>query len=873
MAEFNGIIGTITVDKNMLSVDNQHAGGMFSANLIYNVKFVDDFWDGFEVLEWYAANSYAEKTELCIYDSSAKTLTIPYGRFTKDGNLYISFRGIKNNIKYASNLLILLVGQNINIEDNDVVDDPSWLDKVSKIIDEVFKNKYDPQYQELYDKVDEQIDVNATLLTKANEQQHQIDNAIDAMGDYDVVSEDPTQIRFKKGNGQYGDTVHLGDGLASKAMVNAGYYTHKGVSYSGPASNYGIDIAKIEGAYKQTETNGFQLFAADELPSLIEKGGAKVVRNDDGSFTFSGSGVMSESLNLVAFFNREETLGILKEGKIYLADTPSELNQYVEVSLIGKNNKILLNLRTDDDSLTGTITNEMLKDESLALKFCVGLDEGKTITPGTIKPMLYQDGDGTFEKFSNGEFAPTPDAPIEPKFVKISNFYTSGINLFNFSESNIIKKSSNLVLKWNGNLLTYYMNNTASGSISFKLNLLPGTYYMNVAFSDSTQFKKGDIVVLNKGSQSGLVELTDEIDTITLNFANTQIEKTVSDLMLIFGDTEEPYTPFVGSSSIPTSLELQALPDGTADIWQDGNITRNIAKVIFDGSKGENWGISSLTNTYLCNISLPRSAKMGTSVLCDKFIYNESNDDSEHIRLTQSANPKAALWIDKKRLSSGDVSGLKSWLSTNPITVWYVLDEPITVPLEIPTLTSYCPFTNAWCDSEVEPRLIEWHVNIYAGGKQIEYYEDIISKEKAYPTDFEKGDCVTFGNTSHYTVLETLGAPRVYTSNKGLRILATLDDIIEIARISINQDLEYKQEDEGNINLIFEKSYPAGFSSDNCMLVGVSEFDVQEGKRKEATFTTVELDAKQVVRIFYNTTISSSKTIQLDVVLMKLPAL
>lgn len=759
MAEFNGIIGTITVDKNMLSVDNQHAGGMFSANLIYNVKFVDDFWDGFEVLEWYAANSYAEKTELCIYDSSAKTLTIPYGRFTKDGNLYISFRGIKNNIKYASNLLILLVGQNINIEDNDVVDDPSWLDKVSQIIDEVFKTKYDPQYQELYDKVDEQIDINATLLTKANEQQQQIDNAIDVMGDYDIVSEDPTQIRFKKGNGQYGETVHLGDGLASKAMVNAGYYSHKGVSYSGPASNYGIDIAKIEGAYKQTETNGFQLFAADELPSLIEKGGAKVVRNDDGSFTFSGSGVMSESLNLVAFFNREEMLGILKEGKIYLADTPSELNQYVEVSLIGTNNKILLNLRTDDDSLTGTITNEMLKDESLALKFCVGLDKGKTITPGTIKPMLYQDGDGTFEKFSNGEFAPTPDAPIEPKFVKISNFYT------NSTEGN----------------------------------------------------------------------LTDPTSTASL------------------------------------SLELRALPDGTADVWQDGNITRNIAKVTFDGSIDEQWESYNVFdyNGYDIKVSNMRTG-VRQKFLCNIYKANGLNDDGVWFGVNSNFVyfPKAVADTGAQTLEEW-----RTYLSQHPITIYYALATPTTEPLAIPMLTSYYPFTNAWCDSEVEPRLIEWHVNIYAGGKQIEYYEDIISKEKAYPTNFEKGDCVTFGNTSHYTVLETLGAPRVYTSNKGLRILATLDDIIEIARISINQDLEYKQENEGNINLVFEKSYPVGFSSDNCMVVGVSEFDVQEGKRKEATFTTVELDAKQVVRIFYNTTISSSKTIQLDVVLMKLPDL
>src|SRR5699024_9876008 len=99
-----------------------------------------------------------------------------------------------------------------------------------------------------------QISANKELLDKTQEQQNQIDNAIDIMGDYEIVQEDPVQIRFKKGNGEFGDTVNLGDNLSSKSMVNAGYDTYSGNSYSGSASDYGIEIGKASGAYEQDGT-------------------------------------------------------------------------------------------------------------------------------------------------------------------------------------------------------------------------------------------------------------------------------------------------------------------------------------------------------------------------------------------------------------------------------------------------------------------------------------------------------------------------------------------------------------------------------------------------------------------------------------------
>ena len=83
MAEFEKVIGTITVNKNILQVDNQFAGNMFSSDLTYNVNFTDDFWTGFDILEWYAASSVVGETVVCEYDSANEKLKIPYGAYIK----------------------------------------------------------------------------------------------------------------------------------------------------------------------------------------------------------------------------------------------------------------------------------------------------------------------------------------------------------------------------------------------------------------------------------------------------------------------------------------------------------------------------------------------------------------------------------------------------------------------------------------------------------------------------------------------------------------------------------------------------------------------------------------------------------------------
>ena len=151
--------------------------------------------------------------------------------------------------------------------------------------------------------------------------------------------------------------------------------------------------------------HGKQLFDASKLPTK-SAGGATVTNNGDGSFTISGSGKLTNHFQLHYQYTHEETIKILKAGDLHViqqvATTP-----YFEITLRSDlGNKYIRNGTTQ-------LTDELLNHAStyLDLIFYAEANDKTIIKPGTIKPMLYQDGDGTWEPFTSLQSLsiPTPN--------------------------------------------------------------------------------------------------------------------------------------------------------------------------------------------------------------------------------------------------------------------------------------------------------------------------------------------------------------------------------------------------------------------------------------------------------------------------------
>lgn len=598
-----------------------------------------------------------------------------------------------------------------------------WHILVKNYMDSLFENDFGDRFDEIGTNLEELAAEVQTQQEKITSQQTQIDNAIENMGDYEIVQEDPVQIRFKKGDGTFGETVDLGDGLASKAMVNAGYYTYKGISYGGSASNNGIDVAEIDGAYSQETTNGFQLFDASKLPTKTQ-GGAKVTNNGDGSFTISGSENLTDFFSIVYQYSHEETLKLLKVGDINLVNgnstTPFALVQLVKAD--GASTWFVLN----KDIAKATITQEMLNDERCVLQIYIFGEKNSAIQAGTIKPMLYQDGDGTFESFTGGVASPNPEYPQEPNFVGDYNegtqkydidFMTSGKNLFDYTKS-----TESCYLNADGTLAT-----TASYKTSDFIPVIGGkTYCISKRGTVISKFYNSSKEVLNDNwatstDAATTIIIPDEVSYFRFSYCiNGDYKVDEATLQLELGSVETSYEPFTGfeTTTVQLNQPLRELPNGVKDTIENGVVTRRVGEITFDGSEAWNRNNVGDPNNWLYYLIMSHGKADG---LCNSLMHEPFNIINKGADLASVgfnlAHYEKNIFINvgyymEQAGLTNTVADLKTWLQSNPITVWYELATPTTEQITLPTLPSWYPYTDAWVGTELQPSFVEWHIKI-----------------------------------------------------------------------------------------------------------------------------------------------------------------
>lgn len=751
------IFSTITQNNLNLTADTTEIPAQYSNNIQF--KFIQDN----ERFSGYIPTIY-----IGVYDSAmieCSDVINAGGAVVVDGDGVFA---ISNEIMYRNGFLavgVTLTNNDENVSLKPVIyriqasigglsplppDEGEWQQVVKAFVETLFNNWSAENLDPIKAQLEELISTAQTQQEKITSQQTQIDNAIGNMGDYEIVQEDPVQIRFKKGDGTFGETVDLGDGLASKAMVNAGYYTYKGISYDGSASNNGIDVAEIDGAYSQETTNGFQLFDASKLPTKSQ-GGATVTNNDDGSFTISGSGNLTSNYsNSIVLYSNEEAVKLFKQGTIYLK-TEKATTPYFQLSFDGEGSFSLTN--NGNSESVGTINQEMLEDVNFRVRLIVYGGSGSTITPATIKPMLYQDGDGTFEPFTGGVASPNPEYPQEPKFVGDYNedtqkydidFMTSGKNLFNINGNVNVdgyskeQKTTNTV---ENGVLTCNVNSARNHGVGQRLYGLKGkTISVSAKLKSLGEATIGNIYIYESSGAYKAVSNATALDTVfAINNYTCKTDDIVVafagtggtgvqfyDIMVNYGAKFVDYEPFTGfeTTTVELNQPLRELPNGVKDTVENGIVTRRVGEIIFDGSEMWYKNSGSNSNNWMYYVTIAHIRAKG---LCDSLPHNEIdviNSDGSGINrvgfnFTQYEKVmylNVGYYMEQAGLTN-TVDNLKTWLQSNPITVWYELATPTTEQITLPTLPSWYPYTDAWVGTELQPSFVEWHIKI-AGANQ-----------------------------------------------------------------------------------------------------------------------------------------------------------
>lgn len=721
------IFSTITQNNLNLTADTTEIPAQYSNNIQF--KFIQDN----ERFSGYIPTIY-----IGVYDSAmieCSDVINAGGAVVVDGDGVFA---ISNEIMYRNGFLVVgvtLTNNDENVSLKPVIyriqasvgglsplppDEGEWQQVVKAFVETLFNNWSAENLDPIKAQLEELISTAQTQQEKITSQQTQIDNAIGNMGDYEIVQEDPVQIRFKKGDGTFGETVDLGDGLASKAMVNAGYYTYKGISYGGSASNNGIDVAEIDGAYSQETTNGFQLFDASKLPTKTLNG-VTMTNHGDGTFSFNGSSNSQIGFNFEYLYTHEQSVELLKVGALKISQFVS-FQPYVFASYY-LNDLYKGEINSEIDG-TLNITQEMLNDPTFKIKIGFYVRTGLTASSATIKPMLYQDGDGTFEPFTGGIASPNPEYPQEPKFVGDYNegtqkydidFMTSGKNLFDYTKS-----TESCYLNADGTLAT-----TASYKTSDFIPVIGGkTYCISKRGTVRSKFYNSSKEVLNDNwatstDAATTIIIPDEVSYFRFSYCiNGDYKVDEATLQLELGSVETSYEPFTGfeTTTVQLNQPLRELPNGGKDTIENGVVTRRVGEITFDGSSDESWNFDTTYKYAAIDINGVTGYNIGVkNILCDKLYVLNSNgsisDSTNVIRYGSSNNNNKVLYVRIDDTITS-VSEFKTWLQSNPITVWYELATPTTEQITLPTLPSWYPYTDAWVGTELQPSFVEWHIKI-----------------------------------------------------------------------------------------------------------------------------------------------------------------
>ena len=240
-------------------------------------------------------------------------------------------------------------------------------------------------------------------------------------------------------------------GIASDNGIDIGYIEGRSIQNGSPTMNNPVAIKSFGDEAVNFYTHGFQLYDASAV-NTVTIGGATVTNNGDGSFTVSGSGTLTQEFAYYKTYTHEETVKLLSVGEIKFAAVeeevyPKALAQFVQNGI----NKFALRAETVETS--AMITQEMLDDPTSRLTIGFYGYNGETeIKRGTVKPMLYQHGEGIWEPFTSlGEEQVPFSAPLRSLPNGVCDTYRNGV---------VIRRVGCKVLngseEWSANGNSYY---------------------------------------------------------------------------------------------------------------------------------------------------------------------------------------------------------------------------------------------------------------------------------------------------------------------------------------------------------------------------------------------------------------------------------
>lgn len=472
---------------------------------------------------------------------------------------------------------------------------------------------------------------------------------------------------------------------------------------------------KLYGKTEQVQTKGCQLFDASKIPTK-SAGGATVTNNGDGSFTISGSGNLTSGFDsFYQLTDREEIKRMFKVGKIYLKNNGVTFPYFHAYFQSTDGSRALTIIDGKEHDLTEDILNN-----TAIVGFSVYANSGATITIGTIRPMLYQDGDGTWEPYTGGKPSPSMEYKQDPE----SSGDGGNIGLEVFGK-NLCPISSMTDRKDNASggiyltdmpicekytlscNVTKYQDDTRTNTrITIVLRYSDGTNkeFRSSIDTDNSErdgVKRFKTVTATLDKHKKLIGIT--IRTLDHSIYKGTLHAIAENIQMECGSGATDFVPYQDLRSTPLSTPngLPGIPVDSGGNYTDSNgqqwicdemdfgrgkYVQRIKKVVFNGS--EDWNLQSISqkgfaNFYVRNLS---GIRANSNVLSNQF-RNQTTLISETTE--EGIANLTTLYVRIDKTKADNANKFKEILKTNNLEICYQLATPIETDIPEETMTAY----------------------------------------------------------------------------------------------------------------------------------------------------------------------------------------
>ena len=593
----------------------------------------------------------------------------------------------------------------------------------------------------------EEKDIIAQLLQIVDDKSKEAVQAVTAEGTKQIkavqaaaqeIAADREQIKTNKAD--------IADLMQTKAgaIINSARGERIAVGDSAEAFFEGL---KLFGKSEQVQTKGYQLFDASEVKPA-SMGGATVTANSDGSYTVSGTGRLTKDFWIGGGYSHDEVMKLFKVGKLTVSAKATMPRVYFSLSgSKGKHFEIYA-------GETVNITKEMLEDTNLSAGFGIYGSTSKEIIPGTVKPMVYQDGDGTWEPYTGGKPSPSMGYKQDPESSGDDGNIGIGVcsaNLYSEGNMSIDDVKYTDFISWTGKSEMFVSFYAKTNSVDGALNITIDYYDANKAklggngwsYKCGNTFAKYSVSFTGEGAAG----TGKNVDLRVVRFfkARFRIGNSATTHIdykdIVISDSEG--VEFTGYQppqilSLSTPNGLPGLPvdsggnytDSNGQQWvcdemdfKRGKYVQRINKAVFYGSDDENWSEftgANLTKTKRfasAPCAIPAADKsLIDSCITNRFLYLQNDSDKEHFRLSTSNGVFNQVVLFTNVDTVSDVNALKNWLKANPVEILVPLAAPIETDIPEETMTAYRNLYTNYPSTVIQ--------NDSGAGMEVEYVAD-----------------------------------------------------------------------------------------------------------------------------------------------------